>query len=536
MKSFEIHNSDSTVQNGKLLLVERALLLVLALLSGVVYAQKVDTLNKSREVLQQSVIQEAQSSQRKLDSIQNFTSIHRFRDSLKITSWSDSLRRKVEDRFSPQQITNKLDSLKGLNISTDRVTHFSDSLLRRKAGLLSEVTTKQHTLQSKVTARYDGWMKGVREKFNLDSAGIKTPSIDPAVGDPLQKLNLPNTAKLPQGSVPGANLPSGSMATLPAMPSLNTEDFSSLGLSQDLTTVGGDIAIPSMDQLGGMEKNLPAMPDPMKEITGKAGEFKAITKDPGAAAEATVSKISDVNSATQQLKDAEQLTQNNEALQAGEQLKDPEGAKEVFQRQAFDHFQGKEAVLQQAMDQMAKYKDRYPSLASLADVKKSWLPPNSLKGKPFRERFRIGMHVGFRNTKDTLLLDFFPNASYRISGRFEAGMGFMYRLRVQTNNFGFDQQNPVWGINTFVVAKTFKSVYLRLEVDGNSYPVSSTTETPSYRDWRWSFLSGIQTNFAMGKQWSGNVQMLYNFDSQLKDGFPERLALRLGVQYRLKAK
>lgn len=87
-----------------------------------------------------------------------------------------------------------------------------------------------------------------------------------------------------------------------------------------------------------------------------------------------------------------------------------------------------------------------------------------------------------------------------------------------------------------MVAKIVKSLHLRFELDGNSFPKSGTTEKPNYRDWRWSFHSGIQTNFKIGKQWTGSVQMLYNFDSSLKDGFPEWLAVRFGVQYKFPKK
>ena len=45
-----------------------------------------------------------------------------------------------------------------------------------------------------------------------------------------------------------------------------------------------------------------------------------------------------------------------------------------------------------------------------------------------------------------------------------------------------------------------------------------------------------QSNFNISTQWTGNVQMLYNFDKNLKDGFPERLMMRIGVQYKLRVK
>lgn len=86
------------------------------------------------------------------------------------------------------------------------------------------------------------------------------------------------------------------------------------------------------------------------------------------------------------------------------------------------------------------------------------------------------------------------------------------------------------------MVKTFRSVYIRFESDATSYPEYTNTEGEAYRDWRWTFLSGIQTNFKLSRQLSGNIQMLYNFDKSLKDVFSDRLSLRFGVQYKLKAK
>ena len=88
----------------------------------------------------------------------------------------------------------------------------------------------------------------------------------------------------------------------------------------------------------------------------------------------------------------------------------------------------------------------------------------------------------------------------------------------------------------FGVLKIFQSVFLRMEVDGASYPAYSKADAVSYRDWRWTFLLGIQTQFKLGKQFTGNIQMLYDFDKSLKDVFPDRLSLRFGVQYKLKVK
>lgn len=475
-------------------------------------------------------------SSTKSDSLHSLVNVNRFKDSLKIVGWSDSLRQKVSMKFSAPNISKMMDSLRRSGMPAKQVEQTSDSLIRRKEALLSEVNAKQGALHKRVAGRYDGWLIGARQKLNLDSSGVKIPDAPGVNGLP----NLADPLRLPQSNSVvtdglGAGIPQIPSSNQSVVPGLQTEDFSSLEISKELTAIGGAFSIPSTDQLAQMDKSIPSMPNPLGEISGKTEELKAIRKDPSVAAENAVGQLAEVSSATNELQQAEQLTKQNEALQTAEQMKDPAGMQEVAQKQALNHFQGQEALLQGAMDQMSKYKEKYPSLSSINDVKKTWLPVNGLKGVPFRERIRVGVNTGFRSTGDTILLDFFPNASYRISGRFEAGLAMMYRVRVKTKEFGFDQKNPVWGTSAFLVAKTFKSLFVRVEVDGNSYP-KSTIEQPSYRDWRWSFLSGVQTNFRISPQWSGNVQMLYNFDSSLKDGFPERLALRFGVQYKLPKK
>lgn len=456
----------------------------------------------------------AKEIQKELDSLTRLGSVSRLRDSLKVTRWSDSLNAKINNLFSPVRVNKQLDSLKRKGTSLAKVDFYSDSLARKKDALLGEVTAKQKSLQRNLTERYEGWISKIRKRFNTDSSGLKVPSLPSGLPSP----NLPNT-----------NMPAMPGTDIPEIPSLNTSDFTNLPISNDLKQVGGNYTIPSTDQLNAMDLALPEYANPLNEYQSKLSDVKNELKDPGKAAEDRVSQIAEVQELDKQAGAVKEL-QNNEAMQAAEQLKNADSP-EALLPAAVDHFAGKEAVLQASMDQMAKYKEQYSSLPDMSAVKKSWWPHNGLKGVPFRERFRIGLNLGVKNTRDTLFLDWHPNASYRISGRFEAGLGLMYRLRVQTSPFGFDQTNPVWGMTTFVIAKTFKSVFIRVEMDGTSIPKTGGTDNSLYRDWRWSFLSGIQTNFRIASQWTGNVQMLYNFDSSLKDKFPEQLVMRLGVQY-----
>ncbi len=489
---------------------------ILILTTVTVSAQSPDSISDSLHV--------GNKFKRLVDSLTSLRIVNHLRDSLTINAWSEGLRNKIQRRFSSYAIANSVDSLRMLGVPEPAINHITDSLVQQKSALLREVEEKQNGLQRKVTDRYTTWAENLRKKFNLESPGVSPPV-----------TNLPlNTSSLPAVDIPA--VPKTDLPTIGPIPSLESQDFASLGVSPELANVGGSMTIPSGPQLGEWQKSLPAMPDLAEEIGKHKNGLKELTSNPSGAAEKALTNVSQVSDATGALNEAEQLKKQSEALRAAEQLRDPSTATEELQQQAVDHFAGKQAEVQSAMSMMTKYKKKYASIGSLSEIPKNdWLPRNGLKDKPFKERFRVGLGLGVKGAGDTLVLDFYPNASYRITGRIEAGLGAIYRVRVKTDPFGFDQRNPVWGASSFVILKTFKSVFLRCEVDGNSFPISGSTDRAPYRDWRWSFLSGVQTNFKISKKrWTGNVQMLYNFDSSLKDGFPEKLVARVGVQYQLK--
>ncbi len=511
--------------------------------------------------------------QKKLDSLHSLGSLEKYKDSLKVLGWADSLKQKVNTTFSSRQdaLQSKVDSLLVRNQPTAFVQRRIDSLQNKQQALLGEISAKQNQLQQKVNARYQKW--GSR----LDSLGLKTPTFAnpniPSVDKANSQLNslttklptapnikhpnasLPNSAipatSLPNVSLPNTTLPNTSLpntsipnTTIPntslpntALPSLNTSDFANLNLSKDLNNVGGKLSVPGTDQLKQWNDQLKNVASPLKDATGKLNEAKGALKDPGKAAEEAANQLKDLNAISKEMGNADKLMKDNEAMKTAEAMKDPEKMKEEVAKKAIDHFAGKEEVLKQAMDQMAKIKKKVPSLESLDKLPKNYKwPKNGLKGKPFRERIRYGLNVGAQGRKDSIIVDLFPNASYYLTGRIELGGGMIYRLRESTKTWQFDQANPVWGFNMFGTFKTFKAVRFRLEADAASHPKFGGADEPIARKWRWTMLMGMQTELKLSQHFTGNVQMLYNFDKSLTAGFPEQLVIRFGVQYRLKPK
>lgn len=455
------------------------------------------------------------ASKKALDSLVALGRAAHLKDSIALDAWSHKVTSRINGKFSEDQMNAFADSLRRTGVSKKGIRHKKDSLLHQRDAMLKEVRERQKAVQEGVSLRYEKWADNLRKKLNQDSVSISLPN------GPL--ANLPEISGIP------APVPDVDFTKITPVPSLGMNDFSSLNYSPELASLG---AIPSVTELSDLQKSLPQINDFKTDLPTK---LKAT--DLNGALEKEVKQVVKVEDASKILSDADKLKKDNELLQASGQLKNPKEAISSKKREAINHFAGQQVALTGAMTQMAKLKRKYSSIGSLSEIKKNdWLPRNGLKGKPFRQRFRIGLHTGFRSRGDTLLLDFYPNVSYRLTGRLEAGLGAIYRVRINTSEVSLDQHNPVWGMATFAVIKTFKSIFVRLEVDGNSFPKPGAQDQQSYRDWRWSFHSGIQTNFKLGKQWTGNVQMLYNFDSSLKDGFPEKLAMRMGVQYKLKPK
>lgn len=134
-------------------------------------------------------------------------------------------------------------------------------------------------------------------------------------------------------------------------------------------------------------------------------------------------------------------------------------------------------------------------------------------------------------------LIFIPMSPIRFPVDWKMGLGAIYRVTEIKKNWGFDQSNPMWGVTSFTTLRLFKSTRLRAELDASNYPLSSGSNDASVkRVWRGQFVAGIQNNFKISKSFHGNVQLLYNFDKKLKDAFPEKLSVGVGIQYKLSNK
>jgi hypothetical protein len=480
---------------------------------------------------------------KKADSLSALRQYRQAGDSLQLVGWVDSVKQRVNTFFSSreQRLRGMLDSVRTKRKKERRVQHKLDSLDAARQGLLHKIDSSSTALQRRITDRYDRW----QQKMDSVTGRFKAPAMPdlPAVPNVpgLPDVNLPAVEKLNLPSQPELQLTTLEKLNLPEIPSLSLADISKLQVSDEMKKLGVDVSLPDTRRLRGELDARIGKVAPMPEIQKGVEQAEAVLKDPGLAAEQAATSLDAVKEATGELNKSQQALAGNEAVELAESMKDPEAlqdrAVEELKQQAMDHFVGKQEVLQQAMNVMGKYKKKFPSLASLEALPKNpRLPRNGLKGKPFRERIRVGMHVAIRPAADTLSVDFFPSVSYHITGRVEAGGGMMYRVRAVKDRWRLDQKTPVWGFSGFTTFKINNAFRWRVEADATSNPgPPSLGDTGIERRWRWAWLTGIQTTFNISGRIMGQVHMLYNFERKLRDGFPDFLTMRVGVQYRFKA-
>lgn len=432
-----------------------------------------------------------------VDSVNRLANLQWVKDSLTINAWGDSLRAKMNARFTVDslQLRYKVDSLSALSLSPEPYASRLDSLVHRKVGMLAEIRDAQQKLNSQTKAKLDGWKQKLQSK--LDSLNINA-SLPGATIPDLANFDLPDF-------------------DLPEVPAITAPDFSLPELSPDLARLNKDLVFATPEGLGKIQGNLPG-------ISEQAAGLKSLLGDPAQAAEKALGEVEVVSDLQGQLK-------NELPVPATEQE-----AKDQLLDKAIDHFAGQEDKLKQAMQQVARYKQKYPSVQSLSDLPKR--PPNPMKGKPLAERLVPGLALQYQY-KNAYALDLNFYAGYRLNGRITAGMGWNYRLARDEDNKYWKHQARIFGprfFGSYELGEGFMA-YLETEVMNTFVPYTPVDPGNGQREWVWSMTVGIKKSYTIYKNLKGTVFALYNvFDPHHKAPYVDRLNMRMGVEYKLKAR
>lgn len=206
-----------------------------------------------------------------------------------------------------------------------------------------------------------------------------------------------------------------------------------------------------------------------------------------------------------------------------------------LQKQAINHFAGKDVALKEAMEKISGYKQKYSSLPSLEDVPKRI--PNAMKGKPFIERVVPGIYFQLQ-TKSDWLFDFNPYVGFKISGRILAGAGWNHRIAYDFKSNQSNEYEIIYGPRGFVDVGLGKGFIAHVEGEVmNAYVPALSTIDDGTRQWVWGIMTGLKKEYRIYKNLRGTILIQYNWlDIRNTSPYVDRLNMRLGFEQWIKKK
>lgn len=490
--------------------------------------QKTDTLQSLLQTTTDSVSLRFNTYQEKLNLPENKI------DSIETAFYnqSDSLKQHYKTKLSflstaTEKLNHKKDSLAALRLPTEKYTRKLDSLMQKQQETVTELNQKVDKLKSTTVGKLNELELPPELKTDLTKA---TGNIDnfrlPAKDLNITSLNLPdNTLKNLDGLTTGLNT------------DINIGKIDEIGKLGDVANVN------NLTKIDGVPQELGQVSDIGKQAGEYTGDLKNISKgnlnDVKALPETLENKageLSGLNEVTGQTKVLDQYKDQAAQLQDPAAMK--EQAIQKAQEVAIDHFAGKEDVLQQAMNQVAKYKEKYSSLQSLEDAKKR--RPNEMRGKPIRERLLPGFGLQIHQKNDRLF-DVNPYLGYRFSGRFTSGMGWNQRWAYDKKRDAFRSRGRIFGPRAYAEFNLFKGFFPRFELEAmNTFiptSFSSTTTDKGQREWIWSAFMGLKKNYRFLKKVNGTSSVMFNLYNPLrKSPYADVVNVRFGFEFPIKKK
>lgn len=410
------------------------------------------------------------------------------------------------------KLTRSIDSLTTLNQPADKYIQKKDSIEKDIAATVKKYEAKLSELKSSYTENID--------KLNLP----------PKASEQIDKL----TGSIEGFQIPSADVPSLS-GNVPGMPDVNIPDVNlNGGQLGDVKLPDGNI--PSVEGIGNVQQQVTeAVPG-----ADKLNDLKevAAVKNVEGATEMAEQKVSEqVKGVAAQSDELSQLTA----------MTSEDGAKEMMTSQAMEqlpespinHFAGKEEVLQKAMEDISKLKQKYSSVSSLSEIKKK--RPNEMRGKPFIERLKPGIGLQFFGGNDEVLIDLNPYVGYRITRRFTSGLGWNQRVVFNTEDYQFTSGSLVYGPRVYSEYNLWRGFHPRLEIETMNTNVPSTVSSnptdTQHREWVWGMLLGLKKEYKISSRVNGTAILMFNlFDPERKSPYKDVVNMRIGVEVKLKKK
>jgi hypothetical protein len=459
-------------------------------------------------------------------------------------AWEHGISQNLPDE--PYNVTSEQDSIqRSVNLAVDSLQNSltSEALMldSARAFLVTTLDSAQSQVaRSRILQMIDS--VDLRLKRTIAAANEKLESLKSRTVQQLEKLNV--SAQLSEKissfirDIEGLELSSTGIDLSSVTSTLNSLNLNN---AMNLPSVPVTDDIVKVADLG---RSIPDVPSVPEELGTSGQDIQQIIRgDSAAIAKASSMAEEKVAEWSGFSKVQEQTGGFDDYQQQLNEIKDPgalagQGA-EQLQQAAMDHFAGREQVLQEAMDLMGKYKDKFSSLSSLANAPRR--RPNEMRGKPFIERIVPAFMLQLQKEGNNYLLDINPYIGYRFTGKITAGAGWNQRIAYDTKANDFTSQPRIYGPRVFGEYNLWKGFCPRVEVEAMNAMVAPSTQPSrmdlATRQWVWGAFAGLKKEYRFIKNVKGTALVMFRlFDPNYKSPYSDVLNVRIGFEFPMKKK
>lgn len=446
-------------------------------------------------------------------------------DTLPKVSPADSLHRinrSLNERVDSLSLQSHADSL------SNRIGQLGDNLEKRADSIGSKVTNKLDDLQQNVS---DKIQRTINDKTGEQ---VEMPELNksglPNTGELIPKTDPDLDLKLPETKFPdfneGTSLPNIPSIADPSIPNLSIPELKlpSTDATLDLRNLPSTTDSLSLKDLSGLPSRLGIDTAKIRESLGVDNRLAPYIDRTDSLSiedlqnmgmeqiEAYAENSKPVQELSEELKRANALKAEQEALLQRYQDKKllMEDIKRKSANVANEVINPLSDEFKQAQEAVSKARKLNPAVQSFKEIVRK--RPNEMKNKPFYERLVPGIGLQPFNGAD-FEIDVAPFLSYRITGRWSAGLGGVYRVAFNSDNRYYAGQGGVYGFRGFADFNVLKGFFAHAEIERLhlDYAIKPPAET-EFQQRTWNGYAGIGKQVPLTRKINTTVTALYRIE------------------------
>jgi hypothetical protein len=468
--------------------------------------------------------------------------ITEFTDSLQskittpISNLQDSINSKVEHQIS--NVQNKLEPQ--INTVKEKVEAKTlDKLSATEENVESKITNTQENIESKIESTTEGLTDKLPQSDKLKIPDTNLPNTSAAnlekISTGIDDVKIPGVkSDLPSTEIP--SLPDADLKTqVPELktPDLKVPDLKEIDKVNELSGEADKISGQAdkiteqvnvdkyTKELDNIKTDVPTDANELsKQAEDKAGEFTGIKS-----LDADKTKLT-----AEQTKILDQQAKYNAMLQ---KYRDKKLIQDEVKRKATsianDELAKHAKEIQAGQKQLSKSKKGLAGIKSVKDIfrKRS----TELEGKKFYQRINPGITWQIYN-HDYVSIDFGLQAGYRVSPKFTAGIGGVYRVGFSDDFDGYVKGLQTYGGRVYAELAIAKGVFAHGEFEMLKVnPAIRTNTVDPVNDRVSGSYFGLGKRFKLSRTIRGNIQGLYRveYNGELPD--VNTITARFGIEY-----